>query len=85
MSDTSKQRTRAEAEFAAVTKQPVNAKGAPVQTDEKTKVEGFDTPVTWAGARSSLSRRGLGHKATMNHCRTAAAPLASVIFVCLLR
>ena len=36
MSDTSKQRTRAEAEFAAVTKQPVNAKGAPVQTDEKT-------------------------------------------------
>jgi len=33
MSDTSKQRTRAEAEFAAVTKQPVNAKGA---TDEKT-------------------------------------------------
>ena len=35
MSDTSKQRTRAEAEFAAVTKQPVNAKGAPV-TDEKT-------------------------------------------------
>ena len=36
MSDTSKQRTRAEAEFAAVTKQLVNAKGAPVQADEKT-------------------------------------------------
>jgi hypothetical protein len=36
MSDTSKQRTRAEAEFAAVTKQPVNAKGAPVLADEKT-------------------------------------------------
>ena len=43
MSDTSKQRTRAEAEFAAVTKQPVNAKGAPVQTDEKTKVESSPT------------------------------------------
>ena len=36
MSDTSKQRTRAEAEFAAVTKQPVNAKGAPVLAGEKT-------------------------------------------------